>query len=90
MADKANILALALGVLAVGAAVKWRKKPVPGSLNLVMVVATAFVGGAMGYTALLGGQVRHTEVRPGAVEADALVIEPPRQRPQQPDSSAPH
>jgi hypothetical protein len=38
------------------------------------------LGGVMVYTGLLGGQVRHTEVRPGATAADAMKIEPPRQR----------
>jgi hypothetical protein len=51
------------------------------------VLATAFVGGAFAYTALLGGEVRHTEVRPGATKADALAIEPQRQRP--PGTAAP-
>ena len=32
---------------------------------------------------LVGGQIRHTEVRPGATPADASVVEPPRGRPQQ-------
>jgi len=32
------------------------------------------------YTGLLGGQIRHTEVRPGATKADAMTIEPPPQR----------
>lgn len=81
MGEKANILALALGAVAVGALVVWRRKPVPGGMNVVMVLFTAFVGGAMVYTGLLGGRVRHSEVRPGAVKADALKIEPPRRRP---------
>jgi hypothetical protein len=38
----------------------------------------------MAYTGLLGGRVRHTEVRPGATPADAAAIEPPRQRPPSP------
>jgi hypothetical protein len=80
MGDKAYILAGILGVLALIALVRWRRKPVPGSVTLVAVLATAFVGGAFIYTGLLGGQIRHTEVRPGATAADAMVIEPPRQR----------
>jgi hypothetical protein len=35
----------------------------------------------MAYTGLLGGQIRHTEVRPGATPADATVIEPRPVRP---------
>lgn len=79
MADKAYILADVLGVLALGALVRWRRRPIPASATLVAVLATAFVGGAMVYTALLGGQIRHTEVRAGATKADAMTIEPPRQ-----------
>jgi uncharacterized membrane protein len=80
MADKAYILADILGVLALGALVRWRRRPIPPSVALVAVLATAFVGGAFIYTALLGGRIRHTEVRPGATSADAMTIEPPRQR----------
>jgi uncharacterized membrane protein len=80
MADKAYVLAGVLGVLSLGALVRWRRRPIPASATLVALVATAFVGGAMMYTGLLGGQIRHTEVRPGATAADAMTIEPPRQR----------
>lgn len=84
MADKAYILADILGVLALAALVRWRRRPVPAGASLVAVLATAFVGGAFIYTGLLGGQIRHTEVRPGATAADAIAIEPPRQRPPPP------
>jgi uncharacterized membrane protein len=84
MGDKAYILGGVLGVLSLGALVRWRRRPMPASGTLVMVLATAFVGGAMVYTGLLGGRIRHTEVRPGATAADALTIEPPRGRPPAP------
>jgi uncharacterized membrane protein len=80
MGDKAYILAGILGVLALVALIRWRRRPIPASATLIAVLATAFVGGAFAYTAFLGGQIRHTEVRPGATAADAMVIEPPRQR----------
>jgi hypothetical protein len=80
MGDRAYILGGVLGVLALGALVRFRRRPIPASATLVAVLATAFVGGAMMYTGLLGGRVRHTEVRPGATAADAITIEPPRQR----------
>jgi hypothetical protein len=80
MGDKAYIFGGILGVLSLGALVRWRRRPIPASATLVMVLATAFVGGAMMYTGLLGGRIRHTEVRPGATKADAITIEPPRQR----------
>ena len=88
MGEKAFYLAAALGVVSIYALYRWRNRPVPGGLNLVMLLASAFVSGAMVYTGLLGGRIRHTEIRPGAVEADALKIEPRPQRPpgeQRPD-----
>jgi len=81
MAEKAWILAAVLGVASIGALVKWKRSPVPNGVTIAMVVATAFVGGAMVYTGLLGGRIRHTEIRPGAVDADATVIEPRPVRP---------
>lgn len=80
-AEKSYLAAIALGVLAVGALLRWRRTPVPRSATLVALVATAALAGAMAYTGLLGGRIRHTEVRPGATPADANVIEPPRARP---------
>jgi uncharacterized membrane protein len=89
MGDKAYYLGDVLGVLALLALIRWRRRPVPGGVALFAVLATAFVGGAFAYTGLLGGQVRHTEVRPGATKADAMTIEPPRQRPPGASSSTP-
>jgi uncharacterized membrane protein len=81
MGDKAYYLGVALGVLALIALIRWRRRPVPASAALVAVLATAFVCGAFVYTALLGGRIRHTEIRPGATPTDATVIEPRPQRP---------
>lgn len=79
MAETAYLFAGVLGVLSLGALIIWRRRPVPGSVAAAGLVATAIVGGAMGYTGLLGGQIRHTEVRPAATSADATVIEPRRE-----------
>jgi len=84
MADKAYYLADVLGVLALVGLVRWRRRPIPAGATVAAILATAFVGGAMAYTALLGGQIRHTEVRPGATKADAITIEPPREPRAQP------
>ena len=81
MAEKAWILAAVLGVASLGVLIRYRRRPIPNGLTIAMVFATAFVGGAMIYTGLLGGRVRHTEIRPGATDADAAVIEPRRPRP---------
>jgi uncharacterized membrane protein len=80
MADKAFLLAGVLGVLALGGLIRWRRREVPSSVAAAAILATAFVGGAMVYTALLGGRIRHTEIRPGATPADAITIEPRPQR----------
>lgn len=81
MGEKAFIAAGILGVLALGAVVRWRRTSVPRGATYGMLLGTAIVAGLMGYTGLLGGRIRHTEVRPGATEADATVIEPRRERP---------
>ncbi|MEO8564041.1 MAG: hypothetical protein ABI601_18315 [bacterium] len=78
MGEKAFIISVVLGVLSIGALARWRRTPVPTGATAALVLATAFAGGAMAYTALLGGRVRHTEVRPGATPADAVTIEPRR------------
>ena len=83
MGERAYLISIAVGVLALAAVIYWRKRPVPVSATIVMTLAAGFATGAMMYTGLLGGRVRHTEVRPGAVEADAMTIEPRRQRPPQ-------
>ena len=78
MGEKAFILSVALGVLSLGALVRWRRAAVPRGVAVGALLASAFVGGAMSYTALLGGRIRHTEVRPGATPADAMTVEPRR------------
>ena len=81
MGEKSFIAAGMLGLLALGALVKWRRAPVPSSAAVASILGAAVVSGMMVYTGLLGGRVRHTEVRPGGTPADAVVVEPPRVRP---------
>jgi uncharacterized membrane protein len=78
IAETSYILAGVVGVLALGALVRWRRAPVPPAAAHVILVGAAVVSGLMAYTGLLGGRVRHTEVRPGAVPADAMIVEPSR------------
>ena len=52
--------ALALLVLAV-----FRKRPLPRWVTAVVFVMSVGIASIMGYTANLGGQVRHTEIRSG-------------------------
>jgi hypothetical protein len=78
LGEKAFILADVLGVLSLAALVRWRRSPIPRGATYGALVGAVVVGGMMAYTGLLGGLVRHTEVRPGATPADAAVVEPPR------------
>lgn len=79
MGQRSFYAAAVLGLLALGALVRWRRTPVSRPATLAMLAGTVVVSGMMGYTGLLGGQVRHTEVRTGATAADAMAIEPRRQ-----------
>jgi hypothetical protein len=87
MAEKAYYVAGVVGALALGALVRWRRTPVPAGATHVILVGAAVVSGLMAYTGLLGGRVRHTEVRPGAVPADAMIVEP--SRPERPGQRGP-
>lgn len=78
MGDNSYIAAAVVGVLSLGALWRWRRAPLPRGVAAGSLVAAAVVSGMMVYTGLLGGRVRHTEVRPGATPADATVIEPRR------------
>jgi hypothetical protein len=77
-ADKSYIAASILGVLALVALVRWRRTPLPKGVTNGALAGAVIVSGMMAWTALLGGRVRHTEVRPGATDADATTIEPRR------------
>lgn len=58
----ASIGAFALAVLAI-----LRKREIPRWITLGVFMLSLIGGGMMGYTAMLGGEVRHTEVRTGFV-----------------------
>jgi len=84
-ADKAYIAASVVGVLALIGLVRYRRAPLTKGATYTALAGAAVVTGMMAWTALLGGRVRHTEVRPGATEADALKIEPRRPPGPRPD-----
>jgi hypothetical protein len=87
MGEVSFYAAAALGVLALGALLRWRRAPVPPVAALGALAGAAVVSGMMAYTGLLGGRVRHSEVRSGATAADAMTVEPrrpPGPRPSQP------
>lgn len=79
LGQKSYIVAAVVGVLAIGLLVRGRNLPISSGVAATGLVASLIVSGMMAYTGLLGGRVRHTEVRPGATPADAAVVEPPRQ-----------
>jgi hypothetical protein len=84
-ADKSYIASAIIGVLALVALVRWRRTPLSSGVALGALAGAAVVSGMMAWTALLGGRVRHTEVRPGATAADATTIEPRRPPGPRPD-----
>ena len=77
MGESSFIVASIVGVLALAALVRWRDRTVPRAATLVLLLGNVVVAGMMAYTALLGGRIRHTEVRSGATIQDAIRIEPP-------------
>jgi len=87
LGEKSFLLGAVVGVLALGALIRWRRVPVPKSVTLGALAGAAVVSGMMAYTGLLGGRVRHTEVRPDATSADAMTVEP--RRPPSPPPSQP-
>jgi uncharacterized membrane protein len=55
-----------LGILALGALLAFRRHAqLPRWVPRVSLALSLLAGAWLGYTGLLGGQVRHTEVRPG-------------------------
>ena len=78
LADKSFLAAAVLGVFALGVLVRWRTTEIPRIAALTALAGSLVVAGMMGFTGLLGGQIRHTEVRTGATAADAVIIEAPR------------
>ena len=65
-----------LGLAAVVGLVRARRQPdaPSGSYSKIMLLLSLVVGGVMIWTANLGGQIRHTEIRPSA-QASAPVSE---------------
>ena len=71
-AETANIAAVVLALLALGALVWRRKEPDLGMpATVIVLVGAVVVGGLMVRTGNLGGQVRHTEIRDGQPAPEA-------------------
>lgn len=63
----ATIVMGVVGALALGALAAFRRRPLPRGLTGLALIATLGTAAVMGYTANLGGQIRHSEIRPGGV-----------------------
>jgi hypothetical protein len=77
--EEAALVAIAMasvGGLALVALRVVRRRPLPRWLAATGLIASVAVAGLMGYTANLGGQVRHTEIRAGAAASDAPASSP--------------
>lgn len=64
----ATILMAALGALTLLALWVYRRRAMPRGIAVTGLIVAIGVSGVMGYTANLGGQIRHTEIRSGTVE----------------------
>jgi uncharacterized membrane protein len=58
---------LLLGLLALFGLFRWRGRPIPRAFAIVLLVVNLHGVTVVLRTAYLGGQIRHTEIRPGAV-----------------------
>jgi hypothetical protein len=65
----ATIILGAFGGLSLGALLWFRRRALPRAVTLLLLAVALVPTGAMAWTANLGGQIRHTEVRPGATAA---------------------
>ena len=59
----ATIATGVIGALALGALIVYRRRQLPRWVTAFALVAAVGSAGLMGYTANLGGQIRHTEIR---------------------------
>lgn len=63
----ATIAMTVVGLLALAALALFRHRTLPRWISGVALLASLAVTGVMGYTANLGGQIRHSEIRSGGV-----------------------
>jgi hypothetical protein len=55
----------AIGALALGGLIRFRRRPIPRRFAALVLALALIPAGMVGWTANLGGQIRHTEIRPG-------------------------
>lgn len=71
--EAAELTALITYVLGAGALVSlwvFRRRPIPRALTVTALAFTMATSGFVAYTAHLGGQIRHTEIRATSVAGD--------------------
>jgi uncharacterized membrane protein len=66
------------GALAAGMLVGFRRREIPRSVMGAVLVVSLALGGILGYTANLGGQIRHPEL--GSLQSPASMSVDPRER----------
>jgi uncharacterized membrane protein len=74
-AELAAIGAYVLGAVSLAALVWVRRRPLPRVLTVTVLPMALVVTGLMAYAANLGGQIRHVEIRTGAVASQAEQID---------------
>jgi len=60
----------ALGIVALAGLIVFRKRTVAGWFGLLLLTGALVVGSLTAWTANLGGQIRHSEIRPYGTEAE--------------------
>lgn len=70
-ANLATTAAAVLGVFALGNLIGFRKREIPRWVLVICLALSLLSTGLMAYTANLGGQIRHPEIRSGTVPQPA-------------------
>ena len=74
----ATIVTGTIGALALAAMILYRRRTIPRWLTTLVLVCALGSSAVMGYTAYLGGQIRHTEIRASSGSLGAADTEAPR------------
>lgn len=57
-----TVALVVFGLLALGALIRLRRKPVPRGIVIAALIGSAAISGAFAWTANLGGKIRHSEI----------------------------
>lgn len=57
-----TVALVVFGLLALGALIRLRRKPVPRGIVIAVLIGSAAISGAFAWTANLGGKIRHSEI----------------------------